>query len=109
MPGRTARWRVASRAVSVSRVSTTHSSPRAASSRSRRVGFGYACMCEVCETTGFVPSRTVRVARSKSIPWKSQPTPDMRRRTTGYEGASTVPEVNFAREPRRLSSAEPAQ
>ena len=34
--------------------------------------------------------------------WKSQPTPAISRRTTGYEGASTVPEVNLVGEPSRL-------
>ena len=66
-------------------------------------------MWELWETTGFVPRKSVIVARSKSMLWKSQPTPAISRRTTGYEGASTVPEVNLDGEPSRLRNRAPAQ
>ena len=59
-------------------------------------------MWALWETTGFVPRSKVIVARSKSMLWKSHPTPAIRRRTTGYEGASTVPEVNLDGEPSLL-------
>ena len=66
-------------------------------------------MWALWETTGFVPRSNVIVARSKSMLWKSHPTPAMRRRTTGYEGASTVPEVNLVGDPSRRRNRAPAQ
>ena len=106
---RGARWRVASlRGLGPAGVDDPQL-PRAASSRSRAVGFGNACMWQLCETTGFVPSRSSQGRALEVDAWKSQPTPAMRRRTTGYEGASTVPEVNFVCEPRRGGAPTPAQ
>ena len=61
----------------------TQTSPRRASSRIRAVGFGKPCMWQLWDTTGFVPRNRVIVARSKSMLWKSHPTPAISRRTTG--------------------------
>ena len=66
-------------------------------------------MWQLWDTTGFVPRNRVIVARSKSMLWKSHPTPAISRRTTGYEGASTVPEVNLVGDPRRRRNCAPAQ